>query len=262
MNEVDSWPALRDYALPRDEVHVWRVALDWSQARTQAFNAVLSSDEQQRAERFHFAIDRVRHVVGRGVLRVIVAQCMRADAERLRFEYGAFGKPRLATGSTETPLQFNVSHSGELILIALAMGRAVGTDLERMRSDINVERIAASFFSPHERLALQSIPAHLRIQAFFDCWTRKEAYIKAVGDGLSLRLDQFDVCFLPGQEARLLATRPNPAEARRWVIRALDVGRDYRAAVVVEGAGWQLKILDWPVDRAVETRHERKDQSW
>jgi 4'-phosphopantetheinyl transferase len=252
MNEIENCPVLRDYTLPWDEVHVWRIALDWSQARTQAFNAVLSSDEQQKAERFHFSIDRVRHVVGRGVLRAILAQCMKTNAERLCFEYGAFGKPRLATGSTEIPLQFNVSHSGELILVALAMGRAVGTDVERVRNDIEAERIAASFFSPHERLALRSLPAHLRVQAFFDCWTRKEAYIKAVGNGLSLPLNQFDVCFMPGQEPRLLATRPDLAGAGRWVIQAVNVGPDYRAAVVVEGTGWQLKMLDWPVDAVAD----------
>jgi 4'-phosphopantetheinyl transferase len=239
---------LRDYALGRDEVHVWRVPLDWPPTRIRALNAVLSIDEKQKADRYHFAVDRARHVVGRGVLRTILAQCMRTDAERLCFEYSAFGKPRLAAGSTEIPLQFNVSHSGELVLIVLTMGRAVGIDVERMRTDLEVERIAASFFSPQERLALQSLPAQLRFQAFFDCWTRKEAYIKAVGEGLTLPLDQFDVCFLPGQQPRLLATRPDPAEARRWVIQALDVGPCYRAAVAVEGAGWQLKMWDWPVN--------------
>jgi 4'-phosphopantetheinyl transferase len=249
MDEMDCYPALADYVLPQDEVHIWRVGLDWSPVRMRAFNAILSSDEQQRAERFHFAVDRVRYVVGRGALRTILARCMNVNAaDRLRFEYGAFGKPQLAGGSAEIPLQFNLSHSGELILIALATGRAVGTDVERVREDVEVERIAASFFSPQEQRDLQSLPARLRVQAFFDCWTRKEAYIKAVGNGLSLPLDQFDVCFLPGQECRLLATRPDPAEARRWVIRALDVGPDYRAAAAVEGAGWQLKMWDWPAN--------------
>ena len=239
---------LRDYALGRDEVHVWRIPLDWPPTRIRALNAVLSIDEKQKADRYHFAVDRVRHVVGRGVLRTILARCMRTDAERLCFEYSAFGKPRLAASSTEIPVRFNVSHSGELVLIVLTIGRAVGIDVERMRTDLEVERIAASFFSPQERLALQSLPAQLRFQAFFDCWTRKEAYIKAVGEGLTLPLDQFDVCFLPGQQPRLLATRPDPAEARRWVVQALDVGPCYRAAVAVEGAGWQLKMWDWPAN--------------
>jgi 4'-phosphopantetheinyl transferase len=248
MNGVDCCPALLDYALLQDEVHVWRIGVDWSRPGLRTFSAVLSSDEQQKAERFHFASDRVRYVVGRGALRAILAQCLNTDAERLCFGYGQFGKPYLARSASDIPLQFNVSHSGELILIALAIGRAVGTDVERVQNDLQMERVAASFFSPYERRALQSIPAHFRVQAFFDCWTRKEAYIKAIGNGLSLGLDQFDVCFVPGQEPRLVATRPDPAEARRWALRALDVGPDYRAALAVEGNGWQLKKLDWPVE--------------
>jgi 4'-phosphopantetheinyl transferase len=248
MDEINSWPAPRDYALSRDEVHVWRVPLDWSPARLRKFRAVLSADEQEKADRFHFALDRMRHVVGRGVLRTILARCTEVSAEQLCFNYNPSGKPHLTNGSNEAPPQFNLSHSGELILIALTIGRAVGVDVERLRTDIEVERIAASFFSPNERLALRSVPVHLRFDAFFDCWTRKEAYIKAVGHGLSLPLDQFDVSFVPGQEPALLATRPDPDEARRWSIQALDVGPDYRAAVAVEGAGWQLKTWDWPVN--------------
>ena len=246
---IEGLPLLCDYQLPQDEVHVWRIGLDWSPERVQAMNAVLSLDERQKADRFRFDQDRTRHVVGREVLRSILARCMKTEAERLRFEYNAFGKPRLAPrlrdGLVE-PFQFNVSHSGDLVLIALTMGRAVGIDVEKMRTKLDVERIAASYFSPLERLTLHSLPAHLRRDAFFDCWTRKEAYIKAVGDGLSLPLDEFDVCFLPGQEPRLLATRPHPAEARRWVFRALDLGPGYKAAVAVEGGGWHLRTWDWP----------------
>jgi 4'-phosphopantetheinyl transferase len=130
----------------------------------------------------------------------------------------------------------------------LTIGRAIGVDVEKVRSDLEADRIAARFFSPSERRALQSVPEHLRLGAFFDCWTRKEAYIKAIGGGLSLPLDQFDVSFRPGDPARLLATRPEPAEAGRWAIRALDMGADYRAAVAVEGADWRLEIWDWPLN--------------
>jgi 4'-phosphopantetheinyl transferase len=248
MGEIDCCAALRDYALSQGEVHVWRVPLDWSPARLRKFRAVLSADELQKADRFHFALDRMRHLIGRGVLRTILAHCTKVSAERLCFEYSPSGKPHLMSVSTEAPPQFNVTHSGEFILIALTIGRSVGVDVERLRTDIEVERIAASFFSPHERLALRSVPTHLRFDAFFDCWTRKEAYIKAVGHGLSLPLDQFDVSCVPGQEPALLATRPDPDEARRWSIQAVDVGPDYRAAVAVEGAGWQLKTWDWPVN--------------
>jgi len=250
MTETDSWPLPPDYVLSRDEVHVWRVPLDWSPANQPRFTALLSADEREKADRFHFALDRMRHVIGRGVLRTLLASHMNIRPEQLCFEYGPSGKPRLRSGPLEAAPQFNLSHSGDLILIALTIGRAVGIDVERVRDDIEAERIAASFFSPHEMQAFRTVPTHLRYQAFFDCWTRKEAYIKAVGHGLSLPLDQFDVCFLPGEEPSLLATRPNADEARRWVIRAVDAGPDYRAAVAVEGVGWQLKVWDWRANAA------------
>jgi 4'-phosphopantetheinyl transferase len=240
----------RDYALGRDEVHVWRITLDWPPARLRALNAILSINEQQKADGFHFALDRARYVVGRGVLRTILSRCMKREAKQLCFGCSTFGKPYLAAGSNDIPVQFNISHSGEVVLIAFTVGRAVGIDVERMRTDLEVDRIATSVFSPYERLALQSFPAHLRFHAFFDCWTRKEAYVKAIGNGLSLPLAQFDVCFLPGHDPALLATRPDTAEARRWQIKAVDVGPDYRAAVAVEGTGCQLKIWDWPVHAA------------
>jgi 4'-phosphopantetheinyl transferase len=179
-------------------------------------------------------------------LRLIVAQCIGISAERLRFEYNQFGKPYLADASPKLPLQFNVSHSGRLVLIALAMGRAVGIDVEQTQDGFETETIASLYFSAHEQLVLQSLPAHLSRDAFFACWTRKEAYIKAVGNGLSLPLNQFDVCIVPGKAAGLLSTRPNPAEARRWSMRALNVQINYNAALVVESGDWHLKMWDWP----------------
>ncbi len=108
-----------------------------------------------------------------------------------------------------------------------------------------VEAIAEHFFSPRERAALATLEPSRQCHGFFACWTRKEAYIKAHGEGLSLPLDGFDVSLLPGETARLLGTRPDPAEAQRWVLRQLDVGRGYTAAVAVEGTGWRLRTWDW-----------------
>jgi 4'-phosphopantetheinyl transferase len=233
------------YVLQPDDVHVWRASLDWSPGQFQAFYDLLSPDEQTKADRFHFAADRLRYVTGRGLLRTILARCTGIDAAHLRFEYGEFGKPHLLPGSAKLPLQFNVSHSGDLVLIALTLDRVLGVDVESVRDDVNADRIAASFFSSHEQKALRSLPAHLRPGAFFDCWTRKEAFIKAVGGGLSIPLQQFDVCLLPETKTGLLATRPDPVEAHRWEIRALPVDRRYRAAIAVEGRGTQLTIFDW-----------------
>jgi 4'-phosphopantetheinyl transferase len=235
-----------DHTLRADEVHVWRIGLDWLPGRIAELEQGLSQDEREKAGRFHFAIDRKRYVVGRGVLRRLLARCLDTRPDELSFDYSRFGKPGLASAFAQSQLQFNVSHSGDLVLVGLAVGRAIGIDIERIRTDVAVERIAERFFSPRERAALATLEPSRQIDCFFACWTRKEAYIKAHGEGLSLPLDGFDVSLLPAEEPRLLETRPEPAEAQRWVLRELDVGPGYRAALAVEGAAWHLRTWDWP----------------
>jgi 4'-phosphopantetheinyl transferase len=163
----------------------------------------------------------------------------------LQFQYGEFGKPSLA-GALHPPVQFNVSHSGDLVLIALGRGGALGVDIERMRMDVAAHQIAARFFSARERGDLATVEADMQHAAFFACWTRKEAYLKARGDGLSLPLEQFDVSFLPGDEARLIQTRHDPAEVYRWTLHPLEGGCGYKAALAVEGVNWKLKCWDCP----------------
>jgi 4'-phosphopantetheinyl transferase len=165
----------------------------------------------------------------------------------LQFQYSEFGKPSLAQPSElHPPVEFNVSHSGDLVLIALSRRRTLGVDIERMRMDVATEEIATRFFSVNECRDLATVAPDLRCAAFFACWTRKEAYLKARGDGLSLPLEQFDVSFLPGHDPRLIETRHDPAEARRWTLHALEGGFDYKAALAVEGADWKLKCWEWP----------------
>jgi 4'-phosphopantetheinyl transferase len=205
--------------------------------------AILSADERVRVRRFHFERDRRRWLIGRTSIRTLLGRYLGSSPETLSFDYGSFGKPRL-TGF-ETPLQFNASHSGDILLIAVTLDRTVGIDVERIRPDVSVIEIAERFFSPRESGALAALPEALRTDAFFDCWTRKEAYIKARGEGLSLPLNGFDVAFLPGEPAQLLATRPDAAEASRWQIRELDVADGYKAALAVEGAQCTLKCWDW-----------------
>jgi 4'-phosphopantetheinyl transferase len=206
----------------------------------------MSVDELQKADRFRFEIDRRRHIIGRGLLRRLLAKCLEMAPDKVRFDYGAFGKPALASDFAGAQLQFNVSHSGDVVLIAIAIGRAIGVDVEYIRTDIAAKENAVRFFSLRERMALATLAGRPQIDAFFSCWTRKEAYIKAHGAGLSLSLDQFDVSLLPGEAAHVLETRPDPAEARRWSLRELNAGHDHKAALAIEGRGWHLKIWDWP----------------
>ena len=158
----------------------------------------------------------------------------------MRFVYGPHGKPELASDGGETGLRFNVSHSHGLALYAITRHREIGVDVERIRPEVASETIAEHFFSPREVAVLRALPATLQATAFFACWTRKEAYIKARGDGLSLPLDQFAVSLAPGEPAALLYTAWDAQEAARWALHDLASGPGYRAAVAVTGHDWQL----------------------
>jgi 4'-phosphopantetheinyl transferase len=243
------WPQPTGHdRLASGAVHVWRCIVGRDCGAISAAGRVLSADECEKAARFHFEADRTRFVLGRGMLRHVLAQWLHRRPEEIGFEYGAFGKPMLAPGDPTGQPQFNLSHSGDLILLAVTTGRAIGIDVERMRTELPHAGIAEHFFSAAERGSLAGLPASAQAAAFYACWTRKEAFIKATGVGLSLPLDQFDVSLRPGEPAKLLATRPDAAEAHRWTLLELDVGPNYKAAAAIEGTGFQLKTFDWRAD--------------
>jgi 4'-phosphopantetheinyl transferase len=233
---------------PHEEVHVWRATLAWPDAAARRLEQCLSADERDKMQRFRFEKDRRRYLIGRGLLRTLLGRYLEVAAQDLRFETAAAGKPHLASGQGQ--LQFNLAHSGEYVLIAIADGRAVGIDVEEIDDDFDAREVAAHFFSPGEQRDLEPLTGRVRIEAFFECWTRKEAYVKARGEGLSLPLEQFDVSLRPGEPARLIATRPDPAEARRWQLSGLDVADRYKAALAVEGQGWTLRFWDCPDELA------------
>jgi 4'-phosphopantetheinyl transferase len=228
--------------LEEDEVHVWRVSLQRSEADVIRLRDTLSADEAARADRFHFERDRRHFIAGRGLLRTLLAGYLGRRPAELRFAYGPHGKPLLAeTG----PLRFNLAHSQGLALIAITLGREVGVDVEWLDRTIRHEEIAQRFFSPREQAALAALPAELRAEAFFLCWTRKEAYLKAHGGGLSVPLDSFDVSLTPGAPAELLEVRGKPVEAGRWSLLALEPGPGYVGAVAAEGRSWRLWCGEW-----------------
>jgi 4'-phosphopantetheinyl transferase len=233
-------------SLSCNEVHVWHACLDRNGADVQSLEGILSADERGRAQRFRFDKDRQRFIVARGVLRLILASYLELEPGQLRFCYGPHGKPGLDTPSTQKTLSFNASHCDGIALYAVARQRKVGIDIERIRTDFAYEPIAERFFSPRENTMLRGLQtAQVRGRAFFNCWTRKEAYIKAKGEGLSLPLDQFDVSLAPGDPAMLLESRGDPLEASRWSLHDLDPGPDYAAALAVEGHGVRLARWEW-----------------
>jgi 4'-phosphopantetheinyl transferase len=200
----------------------------------------------KRAERFYLQKDREHFIVARGLLRAILSRYLDMKPSQLRFCYNCHGKPFLATTSGRDTLSFNLSHSHGLALCAVTRGRKIGIDLERVRTDFACEQIAERFFSPRENAALHALPSSMRHEAFFTCWTRKEAYIKAKGEGLLLLLDQFDVSLAPGEPATLLNSRWDSQEASRWSLQELILSPGYTAALAVEGHGWRLTCWQWP----------------
>jgi 4'-phosphopantetheinyl transferase len=232
--------------LGNDEVHVWRAALDHDPSQVNSLLCTLSEDERARAERFYFEIDRERFIVARGALREILGVYLKRAAKSLSFSYGPHGKPALAQDAGGDAIHFNMSHSHGVALYAVTRGREIGIDLEFIRESLEVDQLATRFFSQREIATLQGLPVNLRKHAFFLCWTRKEAYIKARGEGLSLPLDQFDVSLIPGEPAALLSTQPDSDEAVRWSLQELTLASSYVAALAVEGRDWSLSCWEWP----------------
>jgi 4'-phosphopantetheinyl transferase len=243
--ERERWaPPPRRLSLAPDQVHVWRASLDDLGSRAARLAAVLSEDEARRAARFLVEQARLRFVVGRAVLRDILSRYLHVTPTALRFEYGAEGKPALA--EPYCSLHFNVSHSGPLALYAVTRGRLVGVDLEETRPIPDAEQVAERFFSPAERAALRAMPEGQRRHAFYACWTRKEALVKALGGGLSIPLDAFDVSVEPEGPARLLGYRVTPPGMSAWSLQTLAPGHGFAAAICVEGRDWQLTRWQWP----------------
>jgi 4'-phosphopantetheinyl transferase len=242
----DLWkPPPAEVTLSSAEIHVWCASLNPAASCIECLQSSLSADELQRAARFHFPRDRRRFTVARGVLRDLLGRYLGVPPSALGFRYSTYGKPALVDAAAATELRFNVSHSHEMALFAVACGREVGVDIEYLGREIRGEEIAERFFSARERACLRELPTEVKHEAFFNCWTRKEAYIKAHGEGLSLPLDQFDVSLAPGEPAALLATWSDPREALRWSLQALTPGPDYVAALAVEGQGWHLTCWQW-----------------
>lgn len=231
--------------LAEDEAHVWCASLEQSPSRVKACWESLVPDERQRAERFRFERDRRRFIVARGVLRDILGRYLKCSPALVIFSYNQYGKPALAQESEAMGLRFNMSHSHEVGLYALTRAREVGVDLELLREDFASLDIAERFFSRREVALLSGLGPELRTVGFFNCWTRKEAYIKALGKGLWHPLDRFAVSLAPGEPARFLSVDDDPQEIERWSLIELHPVKGYAAALVTEGLMPALFCWEW-----------------
>jgi len=234
--ESISWPSRSGFTpLALNEIHIWATTLDVPPATLEIFSATLSPDELERANRFKSGKLRDRFIAGRGALRAILAPYLGQSAAALRFTYSDHGKPTLAEEFAGANLHLNLAHTGDLALIAVTNVGDVGVDIESIRPIKNVDDLVARFFSARENELFQQVPAAEKPAAFFNLWTRKEALLKATGEGLTGSLSLMEVSFLPGEPARLLAISGNRQMGTRWILRELSPAPGFTGAVAVEG---------------------------
>ena len=214
----------------KSEVHIWRATLDRPPKEVERLAQTLSTDERGRAARFHFEQDRQRFIVARGLLRTILSNYLSIPADRLQFDYGPHGKPTIKA----TSLRFNLSHSQNLALYALTCDRELGVDIEFIRPINDAVQIAQRYFSPCENAIFQALAPDQKPAGFFHHWTRKEAYLKAVGDGLAANNDDFD---------RTVATHES-SDPNCWLLRSFAPAPNYRATVAVKGQGWDIVYIE------------------
>ncbi len=238
-------PPPADLVLSSDQVHVFCACLDQPASRLQELAQTLSESEQVRAERFYFEQDRKRFTIGRGLLRTILGCYLDIEPSQVQFCYGSKGKPALAPSCGRGAIRFNLSHSQGLALYAVTSEREIGVDIEHVRPLPEAEQIVKRFFSARENAVFCTLPPNQKQEAFFNCWTRKEAYLKAIGDGLARPLDQIEVTLAPGEVARLLSIADEPHTAESWSLQQLTPASSYVAALVVEGSGWHLGCWQW-----------------
>jgi 4'-phosphopantetheinyl transferase len=230
MDRIATWTdPPQSPSLQAGVVDVWRIALDQEAEKLERFRRTLEAHELERASRFHFEKHQRHFIVARGFLRSVVARYLGTQPESLRFVYGAYGKPAL---ESEHGLRFNLSHSNEVALLAVTLYAELGVDVEHIRADFASEDIARRFFSRTEVETFNSLAKEEQVAAFFRCWTRKEAYIKAIGKGLSQPLDAFDVTLAADRPPALL--RAEDDDASRWLLSDIDIGPGYAGALAVE----------------------------
>jgi 4'-phosphopantetheinyl transferase len=244
--QVWNFPPARLEA-PSNLIHVWRASLDPPMPHVQRLTRVLSDAEHSRAGQFYFERDRKRFIAGRGLLRIILGRYLAISPDRVQLHYGLTGKPALAASQGRQGIEFSVSHSRGLILYAVTCNRRIGIDVEHVRAIPNADDIAQRIFSLREYAAFRALPLEQRQAAFFCGWTRKEAYLKACGEGLSRELDRIDVSLAPFEPARRLSIQGDPQASSRWSLQEIAPAPGYVAAVASEGENPPpLSCSQWP----------------
>lgn len=233
-------------ALGAKELHVWRASLDVPPTLLHRLDSTLHANEKERAGKFLIPRARERFTAARGILRELLGMYLGLEADRVEFRYGPQGKPSLSA-THNSKISFSVSHSQGTGLFALARGGEVGVDIEEVKTDFKGMQIASHFFSDEEIAGLAKLPPKQADEGFFQCWTGKEAYVKARGQGLSIPLRNFTIRLVNGEQVLR-----DEAETL-WSCYALEPAAGFAGAVVAEGQGWSLRHYEWPAEVGTET---------
>jgi 4'-phosphopantetheinyl transferase len=239
-NFESEWSTSQSFELSRSHVDLWRLNLNAPEQHREALRHILNAEEINRADRFHFERDRRRFIAARAQLRLILGEYLAQDPQAITLSYGERGKPHVAE-----PVAFNISHSEELAVVAVAQERILGVDVEAIRTIEDLEGIARRFFSTRENEVLFNIPVREQSEAFFRCWTLKEAFVKATGDGLAHPTESFDVTFGRGEQAELLSVEGKPDEPSRWKLFQFSPAPNFVGALAVEGQDWELRRFEY-----------------
>lgn len=244
-----SWPAAPDsFPLAANDVHVWAARLDVSSEERARLAAALSADEQERAARFRYENLRQRFVIGRGRLRQMLGRYLNVDPAALEFAYSDHGKPLLAAKFAGAGIHFNLAHSQDLALFAFTRAGDLGVDVEMIRPLKDMKELVARFFSPRECERFREVADADRASAFFNLWTRKEAMLKATGEGIAGSLSAVEVCFLPGEPAQVIRVSGDAEAASRWSLRELAPAEGFVGAVAVRTGQIHLRCWRWRSD--------------
>jgi len=228
--------------LKKNEPHLWKIRVSDFNDKINYFSNLLSVDEKKRAQKFRFEKDRNCYIIARGCLRLLLSRYCKIESGKIQFYYSKNNKPYIKDHSN---IKFNVSHSKDVIIIGFNLDHEIGVDVEKVDLKINYKEIATSFFSQEEITELMGLSDAYRAQGFFNCWTRKEAFIKALGDGLSFPLDQFAVNLSSIKYANLVATKWDPNEKSKWFLQPFSPFKNYIGAIAIKGIVDNVKLYDF-----------------
>lgn len=243
-----TWPiGASTESITGNQVHVWRISLDVGPSGCKSLINLLSADELNRVNRLRFTKDQNRFIIARAALRQILSYYLCLDSREIRFAYTPEGKPMLMDDSGQQKLRFNLSHSGSMAICAVSWGREVGIDIEQVKPDIAFEAIIDQFYSSDEIGAIHKTPIEERKHMFFQYWVRKEAFLKAIGKGLSFPLNNVDVSRQPGTEWAPVKVLDSISKRSSWYGRDLITKNGYNAAIVLQHEPGVLQYFDFKV---------------